>query len=49
MSTATPQISAYQQTVEQVLVGLGTDSQQGLSTAEARARLQRYGKNELTT
>lgn len=42
-------ISPYQQPIEQVLVELGTDPQQGLSTAGARARLQRYGKNELTT
>ena len=49
MSTTTPQISAYQQTIEQVLVALGTDPQKGLSTAEARARLERHGKNELTT
>lgn len=49
MSTTTPQRSAYQQSIEQVLVALGSDSQLGLSTPEARARLERYGKNELTT
>lgn len=49
MSTRTPQISAYQQSIERVLVAFGTDPQEGLSTQEARARLQRYGKNELTT
>ena len=49
MSTTTPQISAYQQSIEQVLVALGADPQQGLKTSEARARLERYGKNELTT
>ncbi len=49
MSATTPQISVYQQSIEQVLVALGTDPQQGLSAAEARARLERHGKNELTT
>jgi P-type Ca2+ transporter type 2C len=39
---------AYQQRVEEVLVTLGTDGQRGLSTGEARARLERYGANELT-
>ena len=39
---------AYQQRVEDVLVTLGTDAQRGLSTGEARARLERYGANELT-
>jgi P-type Ca2+ transporter type 2C len=48
MSTTTPQISAYQQSIEQVLVALGTDPQQGLSTTEVRERLERHGKNELT-
>src|SRR2546423_9719958 len=38
----------YQQPVEEVLSALGTDRQRGLSEAEARARLERYGKNELT-
>ena len=39
---------AYRQPVEQVLVGLGTDALRGLSEGEARARLGRYGTNELT-
>ncbi|OFW08396.1 MAG: haloacid dehalogenase [Acidobacteria bacterium RIFCSPLOWO2_02_FULL_67_36] len=39
---------AYQQPVEDVLAGLGTDTHRGLSAAEARARLERYGRNELT-
>ena len=48
-STQRKQISSYQQPIEQVLAELGTDPQEGLSRAEARARLERYGKNELTT
>ena len=37
----------YQQTVEKLLAGLGTDPHHGLSEAEARARLSKYGRNEL--
>src|SRR5690242_3866363 len=37
----------HQQSVEEVLAALGTDARAGLSQAEARARLQRYGRNEL--
>ena len=51
MSTATiqqDQITAYQQPVDEVLAALGTDAQRGLSEGEARARLESYGKNELT-
>src|SRR5215471_3993607 len=39
---------AYQQSVDEVLAALGADARRGLSEGEARARLQRYGKNELT-
>ena len=39
---------AYQHNVEAVLAALGTDVRRGLSTGEARARLERYGRNELT-
>ena len=39
---------AYHQSVDEVLAALGTDAQRGLSEAEARARLEAYGKNELT-
>jgi Ca2+-transporting ATPase len=42
------QIPAYQQSVDAVLTTLNTDAQRGLSAREARARLDRYGKNELT-
>ncbi len=38
---------AYQQPPEQVVATLDTDSHRGLSTAEARSRLERYGRNEL--
>ena len=42
------QIPPYRQSVAEVLTALGTDAQLGLSAGEARARLERYGKNELT-
>ena len=51
MRTATIEqypMTAYQQPVDEVLTALGTDAQHGLSEAEARARLERYGRNELT-
>jgi Ca2+-transporting ATPase len=38
---------AYRQSVSEVLTGLRTDARQGLSAGEARARLDKYGKNEL--
>ena len=38
----------YRQTVESVLAALGTDPRHGLSEAEARSRLERDGRNELT-
>jgi Ca2+-transporting ATPase len=41
------QARPYQQTVDEVLAALGTDAQQGLSQAEAQARLERHGRNEL--
>ena len=39
--------SPYSQSVEQVAATLGTDIKRGLSDAEASARLQRHGRNEL--
>jgi Ca2+-transporting ATPase len=42
-----PNTAAYRQPVDQVLAGLGTDAHRGLSEAEARARLERHGRNEL--
>ena len=38
----------YQQDVDQVLTTLGADARNGLTEKEVRARLERYGKNELT-
>ncbi len=43
-----PETDAYRQSVDQVLAGLDTDARLGLSEAEARARLERHGRNELT-
>ena len=37
----------YRQPVDEVLATLGTDAQLGLSEAEARARLESHGRNEL--
>jgi Ca2+-transporting ATPase len=37
----------YRQPVDAVLAALGTDARLGLGEAEARARLERYGRNEL--
>jgi magnesium-transporting ATPase (P-type) len=41
-------MEAYQQSVDEVLLALGTDGRRGLSDGEARARLESFGKNELT-
>ena len=41
-------VAAYQQDVDTVLRILGTDVHRGLDANEARVRLERYGKNELT-
>ena len=38
----------YQESVDAVIAALGTDSRRGLSEAEARTRLAREGRNELT-
>jgi P-type Ca2+ transporter type 2C len=42
------QTPAYRQGVDEVLAALDTDARRGLSQDEARARLARYGPNELT-
>ena len=50
MSAATlqqDQLAPYRQPVDAVLAELGTDARLGLSQGEARARLERYGTNEL--
>ena len=45
----TPDVSsAYRQRVEEVVAALGSDEARGLSEDEARSRLDRYGRNELT-
>ena len=44
----TPQVQSYRQPVEQVLAALHTDARLGLSEPEARSRLERYGRNDLT-
>ena len=41
-------IPAYQQPFSQVLTALGADARRGLTDGEARVRLGRHGKNELT-
>lgn len=51
MSAASPRrapVNAYCEPVDQVLAALETDARRGLGRAEARARLERYGPNELT-
>ena len=40
--------TAYQQPVDELLAVLGTDARRGLGGAEAQARLEKYGPNELT-
>ncbi|MCX7706468.1 MAG: cation-transporting P-type ATPase, partial [Anaerolineae bacterium] len=40
-------ITAHAWSVEQTAQELGTDLKHGLTSAEARARLQKYGLNEL--
>ncbi len=40
-------MSAYSIDCEKLIKDLGTDSKKGLSVAEAGARLQKYGKNQL--
>ena len=41
------QKAAYQKSAEEVVAGLGTDPRRGLRQSEARARLERFGRNEL--
>ena len=47
MRAATDLSIAYRVPVEDVLAALDTDARQGLTAAEARARLARVGPNEL--
>src|ERR1700754_671618 len=39
----------YQQSIDEVLAAFSSDPRLGLSPAEAQARLEKYGRNELTT
>ena len=39
---------AYRRPVDEILAALGTDARLGLSAEDARTRLQRYGRNELS-
>jgi Ca2+-transporting ATPase len=45
---AREQPAPYRHSLDDVLAALGTNAEQGLSQAEARARLDRFGRNELT-
>ncbi|HEY7163258.1 MAG TPA: cation-translocating P-type ATPase [Candidatus Binatia bacterium] len=47
MMLGSPTIETYRKPAEEVLAALGTDARLGLSVAEAQARLQRHGRNEL--
>lgn len=40
---------AYQQPIEDVLAGLSTDGGRGLSSEDARSRLEQHGRNELAS
>ena len=44
-----PQRDSYQLTVDETLSVFVGDGQHGLSEGEARARLEKYGKNEIAT
>src|SRR4026207_1657747 len=43
-----PRVQPYQQPVDQVLAAFHTDARLGLTEPEARSRLERYGRNDLT-
>ena len=43
------QTTAYRHPADKVIAALGTDAERGLSQREARDRLDRYGRNQLTT
>jgi Ca2+-transporting ATPase len=48
MTIQLDQITPYRQSAKEVLTALDTDARNGLSEGEARTRLEKYGKNELT-
>src|SRR5688500_1140013 len=41
-------VAPYRQPVADVVAAFGTDAERGVSAADVRARLDRYGRNELT-
>lgn len=43
-----PSTAPYRQTAESVIAALGADAERGLTESEVRARLEKYGPNELT-
>jgi Ca2+-transporting ATPase len=45
--TSSAHAAAYQQPAAAVIAGLGGDAERGLTTEEARRRLEQYGPNEL--
>ena len=52
MSAPSPTLeptAAYRHPIDEVLAALDTDAERGLSAGDVRARLERYGRNELTT
>ena len=46
--TTQDRVHAYRLSVDEALTAFATDARNGLSEAEALARLEKYGKNELT-
>ncbi|HEX6066180.1 MAG TPA: cation-translocating P-type ATPase [Longimicrobiales bacterium] len=50
MSTSTlesPTLTVYQRGTEEVIAALGSDARRGLTSSEARTRLDQHGRNEL--
>lgn len=41
------QITAYRKSLQEILAEFDTDGHRGLHDADARARLERYGSNQL--
>src|SRR5688572_26934479 len=48
MTSSSTDASSYRQEFKEVFDAFGSDAHRGLSEEEARARLKRYGRNELT-
>ena len=49
MATVSDMNEAYRQSADEVIASLQTDGRRGLDPADAAARLERYGRNELTS